>query len=128
MPQKRPKKRRPFERKENPDKIFREMTTQHVDVLENIEFVLVEAYRKNEEVDDRVVASALNGAIHTRLPEDETTKKIFNRLFAMRVQRGDVSDEIWTNGLKVVLESVHTHSELSPGDTDYLDFAAMYIP
>jgi hypothetical protein len=128
MAQKRFKKRRPFERKENPHKIFRKMTTDHVDVLENIECILVDAYRQDDEVDDRVVASALNASIHNRLPEDEIVKTIFNRLYAMRIQRSDVSDEIWTNGLKVVLESVHTHSDIQTGDTDYLDFAAMYIP
>lgn len=128
MTQKRFKKRRPFERKESPNKIFREMTTQHTDVLENIEFVLVMAYREHEEVDDRVVASALKAVISNHLPDDESVRMIFNRLYAMRIQRSDVPDEIWTKGLKVVLESVHTHSDIEPGNTDYLDFAAVYIP
>jgi hypothetical protein len=128
MTQKRFKKRRPYVREENPHKIFRKMTTDHVDVLQNIEFILVEAYREHEEVDDRVVASALKAVINNHLPEDETVRMIFNQLYAMRIQRSDVSDEIWTKGLKVVLESVHTHSDNEPGDTDYLDFAAKYIP
>jgi hypothetical protein len=128
MSQKKPKKRRPYVREENPHKVFRKMTKDHVDVLQNIEFILVTAYREHEEVDDRVVTSALKAVINKHLPEDEKVKMIFNQLYAMRIQRSDVSDEIWTNGLKVVLESVHTHSELSPGDTDYLDFAAMYMP
>jgi hypothetical protein len=128
MSQKKPKKRRPYVREENPHKIFREMTTRHTDVLQNIEFILVEAYRENEEVDDHAVASALKAVINGHIPEDPLPKMIFDKLYAMRVQRGNVSDEIWTKGLKVVLESVHTHSELSPGDTDYLDFAAVYIP
>jgi hypothetical protein len=128
MSQKKPKKRRPYVREENPHKVFRKMTTDHVDVLQNIEFILVTAYREHENVDDRVVASALKAAINNQLPEDEKVKMIFNQLYAMRIQRSDVSDEIWTNGLKVVLESVRTHSDIEPGDTDYLDFVAMYLP
>jgi hypothetical protein len=128
MSQKKPKKRRPYVREENPHKIFRKMTKDHVDVLQNIEFILVEAYRGNDEVDDQVVASALKAAIHDRIPEERLTKIIFDKLHAMRIQRSDVSDEIWTNGLKVVLKSVHTHSDIQTGDTDYLDFAAVYVP
>jgi hypothetical protein len=128
MSQKKPKKRRPYVREENPHKIFREMTTRHTDVLENIEFVLVDAYRKDDKIDDRIVALALKAAINGQNSADELAAMIFNRLSLTRQQRKDVSDEIWTNGLKVVLESVHTHSDIEPGDTDYLDFAAKYLP
>jgi hypothetical protein len=38
-----------------------------------------------------------------------------------------VSDEVWRYGLEVVLESVHTHSDLRPGEREYLEFADMFI-
>jgi hypothetical protein len=44
------------------------------------------------------------------------------------MERSDISDEIWKKGLKVVLESVHTHSDAKEGDTDYLEFASAFIP
>jgi hypothetical protein len=128
MSPKRPKKRRLFAREENPHKIFRKMTTDHADVLQNIEFILVEAYRENEDVDDPVVASVLKAAIIDQRPAGELTGMIFDRLDAIREQRDDVSDEIWTSGLKVVLESVRTHSDMQAGDTGYLDFVSPYVP
>ncbi len=128
MSPQRPKKRRPFTREENPHSIFRKMTTQHTDVLQNIEFILVDAYRENEAVDDQIVASVLKAAIAEQHPAGKLTGMLFDRLAAMRQERSDVSDDIWTNGLKVVLKSVGTHSKAQSGDTDYLDFVAPFVP
>jgi len=128
MSPQRPKKRRPFVREENPHAVYRKMTTQHTDVLQNIEFILVNAYRVNEAVDDQIVAAVLKAAIAGQHPEGKLTGILFDRLEAMRQQRSDVSDDIWTNGLKVVLKSVGTHSQAHSGDTDYLDFVAPFVP
>ncbi|GAG34969.1 unnamed protein product, partial [marine sediment metagenome] len=40
----------------------------------------------------------------------------------------DIPDDIWRDGLRTVLESVHRHSSLKPGSRDYLDFVSDYVP
>jgi len=45
----------------------------------------------------------------------------------IRLFRSDVSDEIWRDGLRTVLQSVHRHSYLRPGETEYLDFVCEFI-
>jgi hypothetical protein len=121
------KKRRPYERKENPRKIFREMTRDHVDVLQNIEFCIVSAAREDRKIDDRAVASALKATIAETMPTNEIAAKLTGELENARLLRSDVDESIWKNGLKVVLESVHTHSNAQPGDYDYLSFISDYV-
>ena len=122
------RKRRPFQEQENPNTLFRKMTRDHVDVLENIEFVLVEAWREHSEIDDRIVMNALNASISGVEPVEPMPRLVFRRLGEMRLVRSDVDDPIWIGGLKVVLESVHTHSNAHPGDIDYLKFSERFIP
>jgi len=44
-----------------------------------------------------------------------------------RLLRADVSDQLWKDGLKVVLRSVYNHSAAQAGDRDYLDFVSEYV-
>jgi len=122
------KKRRPFQEKENPHALFRKMTRDHIDVLENIEFVLVEAWREHPEIDDCMVEDALEAAISRDTASDELSEMLLERLNSVRLMRSDVEDKIWKAGLKVVLESVHTHSDAMPGDREYLAFIDQFIP
>ncbi|MBN2183122.1 MAG: hypothetical protein JW715_14515 [Sedimentisphaerales bacterium] len=123
------RKRKYICREEKPAKIFRQMTENHVDVLENIEFAIVNTWRDNQHIDDKAVAAALKSLI---IKEEEskniTACPLIKAIENARLIRSDVSDEIWTKGLKVVLESVHTHSEAEEGDRSYLEFAEMFIP
>lgn len=120
-------RKRKFIRQENPKNIFNNMTRHHVDVLQNIEFVLVSSSRNNGKIDDKVVATALKAAINGIDSDDKLPDSLVKALNEMRSIRADVSDEIWTNGLKVVLESVYNHSEAQDGDTDYLDFVSDFV-
>ncbi|HUT46116.1 MAG TPA: hypothetical protein VMX36_07500 [Sedimentisphaerales bacterium] len=45
----------------------------------------------------------------------------------MRRFRSDVSDDIWRDGLRTVLQSVQRHSNLRPGEREYLDFVSDFI-
>jgi hypothetical protein len=121
------KKRRPYERDENPHARFRKMTRDHADVLQNIEFALVTAWRKNGAIDDRTAALALKAAISGNPPTDSLAAALADDLALARTLRADASDAIWNAGLKVVLESVHTHSDAQAGDDDYLGFASAFI-
>ncbi len=121
------KKRRNYERKERPEKIFKQMTRHHIDVLQNIEFSIVSACRGNSGIDDKIIASALKAAIAGDEPADELSALLTNDLANTRRMREDVPDTIWTNGLKVVLQSVHNHSDARPGDRDYITFVQNYV-
>ena len=103
------------------------MTKDHVDVLQNIEAVLVAAWREHLEIDDRLTAMALKAAIDHTEPMDELAQIMVTGLENTRQFRSDVSEEIWTAGLQVVLKSVHTHSQSKPGEQNYLRFASRFV-
>jgi len=74
-----------------------------------------------------VVAQALKAAIAGSEPMDVMPNLLFRALEGTHLMRSDISDEIWNAGLKVVLDSVHTHSGAYPGDRDYLVFVSQFI-
>ncbi len=108
-------------------KLMKRMTRDHQDVLQNIEFILVTGYRDDHSIDDCIVADALEAAILGSEPEDCRARSLNEALEEIRQLRSDVSDDIWTDGLRTVLQSVHRHSRLTPGCTWYLDFASQFI-
>ena len=110
-----------------PRKLLKKMTRDHQDILQNIEFVLVTGYRDDGSIDDHVVADTLKAAIHGDVPEDGRAQSLNECLEDIRELRSDVSDDLWRDGLRTVLQSVHTHSSLRPGSTGYLDFVSRFI-
>ena len=110
------------------EKDFKFMTEHHVDILQNIEFSLVTAWRDDSDIDDKDTAAALKTVINEGQAENQQVKSLVSVLENIRMQRLDVSDDIWKKGLKVVLDSVYTHSNAKEGDTDYLEFASDFIP
>lgn len=108
-------------------KLMKRMTRDHVDVLQNIEFILVTSHRENSSIDDRIIADALKAAVDNDVPKDERAISIKENLQDMYQFRGDVSDDIWQAGLRTVLQSVRRHSNLQPGSTGYLDFVSEFI-
>lgn len=121
-------RKRKYIRIEKPEKDFKFMTKNYVDVLQNIEFSLVTAWRDDSDIDDRDTAAALKIVINGGESENQRVKLLVSALENIRIQRLDVSDDIWEKGLKVVLESVHTHSDTREGETDYLEFASAFMP
>ena len=107
----------------------KQMTRDHIDVLQSIEFILVQAYRRRQDVDDVVVRDALRAALAGQAPAEEGPERgLFETLRAIRHERDDVSDEVWHGGLRTVLKSVRRHSTLSPGDVSYLHFVDGFFP
>jgi hypothetical protein len=121
-------RKRKYIREEKPEKIFKQMTRDHVDVLQNIEFCLVSAWRNDGSIDDKAVAYALKKVIEDAESPNESKSPLISSLKNARLLRLDVPDDIWRNGLKVVLESVHTHSDAKEGDRDYLEFVSEFMP
>ncbi len=111
-----------------PRKSMKHMTKDHLDVLQNIEFALVSGYRSERSIDDCIVADALIAAILDAEPEDIRARSLNESLENIRMLRSDIPDDIWRDGLRTVLESVHRHSSLKPGSRDYLDFVSDFVP
>jgi hypothetical protein len=103
------------------------MMRQYQDVLQNVEFGLVTAYREWDEVDDRVVDRALQATILKTQAADPLAQRIVDLLDEVRSQREDVADDVWRDAMRVVLNSARRHSACRAGDTNYLDFAARFI-
>ncbi|UCC96725.1 MAG: hypothetical protein JSW66_12875 [Phycisphaerales bacterium] len=108
-------------------KLLKRMTRDHQDLLQNIEFVLISGYRDNGTIDDRIVADALSAAIGGNVSQDRRAQSLTEALEGIREFRSDVSDEIWRDGLRTVLQSVRRHSSLRPGSRGYLDFVSDFI-
>ena len=103
------------------------MMQEHLDVLQNIEFVFVTEAREDGEIDDSVIAKALKTAITGTETEDPVVADVVEALADLRDMRDDISDELWNDGLRVVYTSVRRHSTCRPGDYDYLRFASQFI-
>ena len=109
------------------ESLFHRMTNNHIDILENIEFSLVSAYRSNPTIDDRNVAATLEAVIKGVEPTDILTVLLAKALKSARELRTDVADDLWRDGLNVVLQSVKDHSNLKVGNRDYLEFAGLFL-
>lgn len=110
------------------DKLLKRMSKDHVDVLQNIEFSLLSGHREDPTIDDPIIAGALRAAIRGDVSEDARARWLSESLEEIRQVRSDVSDDVWRDGLRVVLQSVHTHSSLRPGSRAYLDFVSVFMP
>ena len=108
-------------------KLLKRMVRDHQDVLQNIEFVFISRYREDGRIDDRIVADILKAAIHGDMPEDALAESLIKELEEILLFRSEVSDDIWRDGLRVVLQSVHRHSDLRPGEREDLDFVSYFI-
>jgi len=108
-------------------KLMKRMSRDHLDVLQNIEFALVSAYRNDRDVDDCVVAEALNAAIHDAVPDEPRARSLVHQLASVREFRADMADNIWRDALRTVLQSVQRHSTFKRGSTEYLDFVSTFI-
>lgn len=105
-------------------KLLRRMTREHLDVLQNIESVFISAYHEDGSIDDRVISEVLKAAIRDEEPVSTRAQWISDELDEMRKLRPDITDNIWRDGLKTVFQSVRRHSDLRPGEREYLDFVS----
>jgi len=108
-------------------KLLKRMSKDHLDVLQNIEFTLVSGHREDPTINDRIIADALKAAIGGDVSEDAGAQSLREGLEELRESRADVPDDIWRDGLRTVLQSVHRHSSLRPGSRGYLDFVSGFV-
>lgn len=109
---------------------MKQMSRDHLDVLQNIEFMLVRMAQQDAAIDDRILDEALRCALAGHRPDEEAEDEVhdvFDAIADMRDFREDVSDGIWNSGLKTVRDSVRRHSSLAPGDRAYIRFVEPYM-
>jgi len=116
-----------LENEMGPAKLSKRMASDHLDVLQNIESTLVSGHREEPTIDDSIIADVLKAAIHGDVSEDARAQSLGEGLQEMRQLRSDVSDDLWLDGLRTVLQSVHRHSNLRPGSRAYLDFVSGFV-
>ena len=104
------------------------MMQYHADVLNAVESALVQAGRLSEQVDDRTCSIALRASIAGTESNHPQAHQLVEELAFRRSGRPDVSDELWLDALRVVLNSVRRHNQCREGDIDYLSFATAFIP
>jgi hypothetical protein len=109
---------------------MKQMTRDHLDVLQNIEFILVTHARRDPTSDDDIIDRALQitmGRTDVAGETDPGVMALCEGLEMIRESREDVSDTIWRAGLRTVDESVRRHSHLKPGEKSYLQFVGSYV-
>jgi hypothetical protein len=110
--------------------LMKHLERDHLDVLQNIEFILVQIARQDPGLDDRMVDQALRCCIKGTEPTEEADRRVpllIKTLDTVRKKRSDVSDDIWIAALRKVDESVQLHSSLKPGEKSYLQFVGQYV-
>jgi hypothetical protein len=107
---------------------MKRMARDHGDVLQNIEFVLVSAYREDPAFDDEAALATLCAAgLGETQSDDPRVDRALQTWRTIRETREDLTDALWLEGLRVVIDSVRLHSTLRAGDTSYLDFVSEFI-
>jgi hypothetical protein len=104
------------------------MSRDHADVLQNIEFCLVATFHENPAFDD---AGALKALWAMALGELETgdphADEALQSLWDVRRIREEVTDNVWHDGLRVIMDSVRRQSRLHEGEISYLAFVDGYV-
>jgi hypothetical protein len=106
----------------------RRMMRDNTDLLQNIEFVFNSAYRQWEGVDDAVCHAAIESALTGVPAHNPISALLVENLGRVRRLRPELPDEDWRNALRVVAESIRTHSSRRAGEVDYLAFIDDFFP
>ena len=116
-----------YQKDQSPAKLMKQVSREHPDLLQNIEFVLVTRFHEDPGMDDRAASEALRACLGGAEPVDPRVAELVAGLQMVREFRATVSDDLWHDALRVVDDSVHRHSDLAPGRVDYLSFVAQYV-
>lgn len=109
-----------------PNKVFHRITDRHWPVLHSIESALLDWHRIDKTIDDRTLLDGMKCAMGTAVSIDPRANKIADRVRGIR-KSYNFPDETWRDILRVVIESIHNHSGLTPGATGYIDFIREFV-
>jgi len=107
---------------------LRRMSREHQDILQNIEFAFISTWRRRGDVDDRACHAAIECLLSGTEAPGGTAAVLLEQLLAVREMRTDVPEHLWRDGLRVVADSIRTHSQRRPGEVGYLSFVGQYVP
>lgn len=108
--------------------LMKRVSRKHLDVLQNIEFTLITARRRRQDVDDQVCHAAIQSTLTAQASAVEAVAELASDLADMRRLRSELKDQAWRDALRVVAWSITNHSDLRPGEIGYLTFAGQYLP
>src|SRR3982750_373139 len=89
----------PFKNELSGTKLMKRMADEHEDVLQNIEFLFVNAPQHDRSIADALVHQALRAALNGTEPSDPRAEALLEALEDMREFREDVDDETWRKAL-----------------------------
>ena len=106
---------------------LKSISREYEDVLKAIETVIVKAGSAMPQFDDNLADLALTAALHGAEPDEPVVKSVADAITWARPRDAEITDVIWKECLRVVIESVRRHSDRRPGRITYLEFAGGYI-
>lgn len=115
-----------FAHERSPIGKMKRMAREHESVLLGIEGTLISCWEADPSVDDEAVGIAIHAALTRKVPEDIRAIILAAELTVERA-RHDVTDLIWQEALRIVRDSVHRHSQLLPGEREYLRFVSGFV-
>ena len=107
--------------------VERRLVRNHADLLQNIEFALLNAASESHDVDDQCIEKILRHAITQQVPKDSMIGEALDSLAAIRQMRAFDSDDLWFDALRVIYTSLKRHSSCEAGEFSYLRFISNYV-
>ncbi len=108
-------------------KLFKTVTAENQDILQNIEFILLKNYRNNKMIDDKLCGEALRVLLYEKNCDLSLVYNIVEELRQIREIRNDISEKVWRDSLRIVLDSIRTHSSMKPDERNYLHFISHFF-
>ena len=108
--------------------LTKRVAREHLVVLQGIETALVRAYRVIEAVDDQACFEAVSSALTGQAAGDPIAAMLADKLAQVRAGLAEVTPKDWLDALRVVGQSIRTHSQRRPGEAAYLAFVDQFLP
>ena len=105
----------------------RRCVKDHADLLQNIEFTLVQIASESPEIDDQCIEKILQHAIRGQSSEEPLIRSALDSLATIQQMRGEDLDDPWIDALRVVYTSLKRHSNCESGELTYLRFVSRYV-
>ena len=106
---------------------MKRISVTYPDVLQNIEKTIVLEYQSANPITDVTAANALRYFIYNKETQDPQTISLVDKLTEVKSRRSDISNTVWLECARVVLDSIKTHSFLEPNSTSYLKFVEGFL-
>lgn len=110
-----------------PESLLHRMSHRHADLLLSVETTIMRRWIMDPELDDIVVAHALEAMIKAEEPADDRAVELMTELLEQEERHPNIPDHLWREAYRVVRESVYNHSTLEPGNRNYLEFVAYFF-